>query len=222
MNDIVLIHGALGAAKQFDMLVPHLSKAHNVHVYEIPGHGRRAAEAVDFSIENFSTDFESLLQEFKTPPKVFGFSMGGYISLYLAQTKPHLFGEIITLGTKFNWSPEEALRETGKLNVDVLEAKVPQYCQYLHVLHADKWKQVVNKTSDMMLRLGNNPLLTPASVDTINVPVTIMLGTLDKMVTVEETRAMQEKIPGARFKQLQDFVHPLEKLDVQVLSTHLM
>ncbi|HYG51450.1 MAG TPA: alpha/beta fold hydrolase [Flavobacteriales bacterium] len=154
MNDIILIHGALGAAKQFDTLVPILAKNHTVHVYEIPGHGARAVENASFSIENFAADLERFLQKFKSPPCVFGFSMGGYTSLYLAQSKPHLFDKIITLGTKFNWTPAEAEKEAGKLDVEVLEAKVPQYCTYLHVLHADKWKLVVNKTKEIMIKLA--------------------------------------------------------------------
>jgi pimeloyl-ACP methyl ester carboxylesterase len=220
MNDIVLIHGALGAARQFDFLEPLLSKHYTVHVYEIPGHGSRANENIDFAIENFAMDLEKFLQKLKSP-KVFGFSMGGYVGLYLAKTKPHLFGEILTLGTKFLWNPEEAEKETGKLNVEVLETKVPQYCAYLHMLHADKWKMVVNNTKKMMVQLGNIPLLTPVLVDTINIPVTIMVGELDKMVTRKESIAIQQKIPGSQFKVLNGFVHPLEKLDPVLLSKQI-
>ncbi|HYG51451.1 MAG TPA: hypothetical protein VD905_11135 [Flavobacteriales bacterium] len=64
-------------------------------------------------------------------------------------------------------------------------------------------------------------MITPESAEKINVPVTIMLGELDKMVTTQESVTIQEKIPGSRFRLINGFVHPFEKLDMVQLSEHI-
>lgn len=221
MKDIVLVHGALGAAAQFDALVPLLANRYKVHVYEITGHGKRSVEEPIFTMLNFVNDFKKYLQQFSDPVTVFGFSMGGYISLSLAKSNPGYFQQIITLGTKFHWTVEESLKETAKLNAELLEIKVPQYCDYLKSLHGDNWKNVVDKTKQVMLGLGQELLLTVDTVKNISVKTTVMLGELDKMVTREESEKMSAAIPGAAFKLLPGFVHPLEKLDPVELASVL-
>ena len=47
-----------------------------------------------------------------------GHSMGGYVALKLALKRPELVDRIITLGTKFNWTPEVAAKEVKMLNPD--------------------------------------------------------------------------------------------------------
>lgn len=222
-KDLVLIHGALGSAKQFEETAKHLGEAYNVFVYEFPGHGSRVEEDVEFSIENFMLDLAKYLDKFERPVNVFGFSMGGYVSLVLSAVAPDFFKKIVTLGTKFHWMVEESVKETGKLNTEVLEVKVPQYCAYLKGLHGDKWQLVVDKTKKLMLGLGETPVLTNEYFTVINTETVLMLGELDKMVTNEETRMVQASLPNSSFKILEGFVHPLEKLNpvrlAEVLKT---
>lgn len=214
MKEIVLIHGALGAASQFNALKEYLEKDFRVLVFEIPGHGSRSNEEVSFSIEYFSKEFgDWLVQNTKPPVTLFGYSMGGYIGLYLSLEKPTYFDHIITLGTKFKWSVEESLKEGGKLVPDTLEQKVPQYAEYLKTLHGNNWKKVVEKTAGLMQKLGANPLITPDTALGVQVKTTLMLGELDKMVTVEETQLIQGKIKDSQFVLLPGYVHPLEKLN---------
>lgn len=212
-KDLVLIHGALGSAKQFEGTAKHLSDAYNVFMYEFPGHGSRVEEDVEFSIENFMPDLAKYLDKFERPVNVFGFSMGGYVSLVLSAAAPDFFKRIVTLGTKFHWTVEESIKETAKLNTEVLEVKVPQYCAYLKDLHGDKWKLVVEKTKKLMLDLGKTPVLTNEYFTVIKTETVLMLGELDKMVTNEETRMVQASLSNSSFIILEGFVHPLEKLD---------
>jgi esterase/lipase len=220
-KDLILIHGALGAGKQFDELAEILNHDYNVLVYEIPGHGKRASEKVSFRIENFALDFKEFLKKLNNSVNVFGFSMGGYVSLYLANTNPEYFQNIITLGTKFHWSFNESLKETQKLNIELLEAKVPQYCRYLESLHGAHWKRVVEETKKMMLLLGENPLINETSCKEIKTKTLLMLGELDKMVTKEETQLIHDNLVNSEFKILPAFVHPLEKLDTHLLAETL-
>lgn len=220
-KDLILIHGALGAAKQFDEISKILAPDFNIHIYEFPGHGNRVGEKVEFTIENFAGDLKKYLQQFNCPVNVFGFSMGGYVSLFLAKANPELFERIITLGTKFHWSVEESIKETSKLNVEVLELKVPQYCEYLKSLHGEGWKNVVEETKKMMLLLGKNPLVNGDFCSTIQTKTILMLGELDKMVTKDETELINHALLNSEFKILEGIVHPLEKIDANFLINKL-
>ncbi len=220
-KNLVLIHGALGAVQQFEEISKLLAVEFNVHVYEIPGHGNRSQEDVEFAIEHFAEDFEKFLKQFNNPITVFGYSMGGYVSIYLAGKNPALFEKIITLGTKFHWNEEEALKENSKLNVELMEKKVPQYCEYLKSLHGAEWKNVVEKTKKLMTNLGKNPVLDTDYCVEIETETVLMLGELDRMVTIDETELMSVELRNASFYVAGGFVHPLEKINVAELADYI-
>lgn len=220
-KDIVILHGALGSAKQFDEISQLLSQSFNVHVHEFPGHGERSGEELEFTIENLAHDLKNFLQLFDHPVIVFGYSMGGYVSIFLAQKHPELFDKIITLGTKFHWNVEEAKKETGMLNVEIMELKIPAYCNYLKSLHGENWKIVVEKTKSLMWSLGNKPLLDTNYCIEIETEIIMMLGSLDKMVTLEETELMTVALRNATYCIAEGFPHPIDKVNVVELSDYL-
>jgi hypothetical protein len=57
--------------------------------------------------------------------------MGGYVALYLASANENLLDKIANLGTKFDWNPETALKESKMLNVEQIEIKVPKFAEVL-------------------------------------------------------------------------------------------
>ena len=223
MKNLVLIHGALGAAQQFDELTKVLSEQFNVFVYEFPGHGKRANRRTRFDLSLFSDDLEDWINvRFDNPVNVFGYSMGGYAALYLAKRNASLFNKIVTLGTKFSWTPAISKIESKKLNVDFLKQKAPAYCEYLQSLHGEYWINVLDNTGFLMNELGETPLLTLQNAGKIKTNVTLMLGELDKMVTKEETEAMHKAIPQSEFKILDGVVHSLEKIEVDDLKKAIL
>lgn len=217
---LVLLHGALGAGEQLQALAQNLADTYEVKVYEFSGHGKQADDVAPFTIEKLAVDFHHWLQqEYTQPVNVFGYSMGGYVSLSLATTYPQLFEKIVTLGTKFKWSKEESVKETAKLNPQFLLEKAPAYCDYLVQLHGtNHWKNVLKKTAGLMVELGEKPLLNEVTLSMIQTPVQLMLGELDKMVTREETEMVQHQLKHATFEIIPGFVHPLERLDAQQLA----
>nr|MDQ3018147.1 alpha/beta hydrolase [Bacteroidota bacterium] len=58
-KDIVLLHGALGAADQFAELITVLSKAYNVLAFDFSGHGNTAMR-LPFSISLFAEEAKQL------------------------------------------------------------------------------------------------------------------------------------------------------------------
>ena len=107
-ENIVLLHGALGTKKQLDKLSHLLSSKFNVYSLDFDGHGSKVS-GKEFSMELFKNNVvDFILEHGIEKTHVFGFSMGGYVALNLAKTHPHLISNIVTLGTKFNWSQEAA------------------------------------------------------------------------------------------------------------------
>ena len=154
---------------------------------------------------------------------IFGYSMGGYVALYLAKMYPHRVRRIFTLGTKFEWTPDIAARETKMLNPEIIAEKIPAFAAALEKRHApNDWKQVLSKTADMMMGLGRaNPLVLD-DFSGIDLPVLLGLGDSDTMVTRAETEAVLNRLPNARLTVLPQTPHPIEKADVRLLQSEIL
>ena len=128
MQQILLLHGAIGAADQFSLLQEELADSFTVHSLNFRGHGSSPFVAASFSIELFASEVIGFLdkQEIKSI-NIVGYSMGGYIAMYLATHHPERINKIITLATKFRWDETIALHETKMLNAGKIEEKLPDF-----------------------------------------------------------------------------------------------
>jgi len=219
---LLLLHGAVGSAEQLKPLQHQLEERYQVHNLNFPGHG--GTEMPDaFSIPSFS-DFVSRYckKEGLNEVSVFGYSMGGYVALYLAKEQPRLVSRIVTLATKFHWDETTAAREIKMLIPELILQKVPQFAKTLEGRHApNNWKTVLQQTAVMLAGMGAyNPLL-PGDYTGINNPVLLMLGDRDKMVSLEETREVYQKLPDAQLAVLPGTPHPVESVDFALLRFYI-
>lgn len=213
MKDIILLHGALGDKTSLAQLSAMISDQ-NCHFLNFSGHGQQPFNEEGFGIEYFATELEEYISSNNlNQPDVFGYSMGGYVALYLASQKSDLLGKIITLGTKFGWSAESADLETSRLNPELMEEKIPAYTAKLENVHGQQWKQLVWQTAGMMMELGEEPLLTIESLSKIENKVLIMRGSDDQMVNDIESKWAVAQLPNGHFKMLPYQPHPIEKVD---------
>jgi esterase/lipase len=220
MKNIVLLHGAIGAKDQLQPLADLLKNDFIVHVFNFSGHGGKPFAEEHFSIEAFAAELQEyfLTQEIEQA-SVFGYSMGGYVALYLAKQQPPLFNKIITLATKFQWDETIVAKEVSMLNTEIILEKVPVFAEQLKQRHApNDWKLVLNKTKTMLLQMGKENPLHPNDYTTIDQPVLLLLGDNDKMVTREETEAVQKALPNSRFQLMEQTAHPIEKIKNEVLA----
>lgn len=219
MNPILLLHGALGSGEQLNPLRNLLQPSWDVHVLTFEGHGQRSSDK-PFSIALFAHNLKQYLDEQRLQKVVvFGYSMGGYVALKLAHQYPEYFSTIITLGTKFNWTPDSAAQEVKMLNPDKILEKVPGFAKALQQLHGEEnWRLVMQKTATMMLALGSNNALRDSDFGQIQIPCHIGVGGLDAMVTRQETESTAAKIPGAQFYLLPNAPHPIDKLDFEEIA----
>ncbi len=216
---LLLLHGALGCKKQFEALQNVISKERTIFSLDFEGHGQIPSGKY-FSMELFSENILAFLNENNIEKAdVFGYSMGGYAALCLARKHPERLGNIMTLGTKFHWSPEIADGEIKKLDPEKIEEKVPAFAKRLEELHpANNWKTVVLKTAKMMRGLGIENNLPAEDLKKIPNRSLISLGALDSMVSVEESENTTKLLPNAKFKLLPAVKHPIETVDTSILA----
>ncbi len=212
-ESLILLHGALGSSAQLEPLVPWLQDDFKVYSLDFTGHGGSRIPD-EFTIDCFATDVIQLMDEANIiQAHIFGFSMGGYVGLKVAERMGMRIGKIITLGTKFDWNPKTASEEISRLDPVTIERKVPAFATFLEKRHAPAdWKEVLQKTADMMIRLGDQPQWVPGNNDVAN-NVCLMVGSLDKMVSADETRKVADALQNGTFKILEGVDHPMEKAD---------
>ncbi|GAA4460355.1 alpha/beta hydrolase [Nemorincola caseinilytica] len=220
METLLLLHGAIGSSSQLMPLADALSATYDVHVPDLPGHGGRAFADAPFSMQLFAQSVLAYMDE-KGLSKVsiFGYSMGGYVGMYLARHHAHRMNKVITLATKYHWDEATAAKEILMLDPAKIEAKLPAFAATLQQRHApNDWKEVLKKTADMMVALGVNNTLKQEDHAAITTPVLVLLGDRDKMVTQDETLAVYKALPTAQLGILPGTPHPIEQVDAALLA----
>jgi pimeloyl-ACP methyl ester carboxylesterase len=217
---LIILHGALGDARQLEPLTTPLSGVGEIHIFGFPGHGEQPMPASAFSIPLFAESLLKFIQEKEwTQVNIFGYSMGGYVALYLAKQHPNLVHRIITLATKFHWDEPTAAGEVKMLDPDTMRAKVPAFAAVLEQRHkAGGWREVLKRTAEMMLAMGRDNPLKIADYAEIKQEVLLLLGDRDKMVGLDETLAVRNALPVAQLGILPGVPHPVEQVDTEVLS----
>lgn len=219
---ILLLHGALGSEKQFTSVKALLSERFEVYTLDFEGHGK-SISIQEFSIKLFTKNvLEFLERQSIESINIFGYSMGGYVALNTALKHPEKVNKVITLGTKFDWSIESAEKEVNMLNPEKIEEKVPQFADKLKQEHFPQdWKVIVEKTAKMMLGLSTHEKLTPKDFIQIAHKVTIGIGSIDKMVSMEECESVAQFLPNGRLRILEGVEHPIDKINPDILSEYI-
>ena len=223
MKHIMLLHGAIGAARQLEPLADLLQQEYHVHLVNLPGHGGMAFPSDGFTMDGFADAVLHYADDNNIPQfSFFGYSMGGYVAMVFAQRFPGRVEKIITLATKFYWDEGVAAKEIAMLQPDIIDKKIPAFAKDLAERHAPlDWKEQLSYTKDLLMSLGKNNRLTLADHKEITTPCLLMLGDRDKMVTLGETVDVYTALPAGAMAVLPQTPHPIEKIDLQLLRFHI-
>ena len=217
---LLILHGAIGASIQLKAVAESLSDYYTIHLPDLPGHGGSALAEEPFSIQLFATAVRSYIEEHQLQHlTIFGYSMGGYVAMYLAKDYPQFVDRIITLGTKFHWDEPTATKEIKMLNPELIATKVPAFAAVLEALHApNDWKEILQRTADMMEEMGRDNPLKPSDYAAIKTNCLIMLGDRDKMVTFEETLSVYKQLPDAQMAVLPGTPHIIDQVNPSLIA----
>ena len=179
-----------------------------------------APHAEGYSIRVFANDVLDYMQlNGLEQVSILGYSMGGYVAMYLAAHCPDRVERVMTLATKYLWTEEIAAREVKMLVPEKIEEKLPAFAATLAQRHAQvNWKEVLHATAAMMRDLGEMPVLTEEVYARISIPCMLLLGDRDKMVSLEETVDVYKSLPNAQMAVLPGTAHPIEQVDITLLD----
>jgi pimeloyl-ACP methyl ester carboxylesterase len=219
MQKILFLHGALGSSANFDKLKELLQGEFEIYTFNFEAHGKRDIPENELSVPRFSDEVLSFLNEASIDKiAVFGYSMGGYVGLYLAKHFPERITKLFTLATKLNWTVDGAAKESAMLNPEIIKEKVPKYAASLENLHGENWEKLMHKTAEMMHNLGESPALKSDDFSTIEIPVQIAVGDKDVMVSIEESFEAYRELQNAQFLVLPNMQHPIERVNMDELA----
>lgn len=218
MQHLILLHGALGCRNDFNRLIERIPNEIRVFAPDFPGHGTMPSGS-SFSIDSFAGFvLEEMDKLHISSADFFGYSMGGYVALWLAAHHPERVNRVITLGTKLQWDKQSAAREIARLNVQKMQEKIPVFCAQLAEKHGtEKWKEVVTGTAKLMLDLGSGNVLDINHWKRIQCVVHMLRGSVDLMVSADECVAVQAQIAKCKYTELEGVPHPLEQVNTDQL-----
>jgi len=212
---LLLLHGALGSARQLDSLGERVGGA----AIDLSGHGGRGIPLEGIRFEQFIADIDTAFAEHgSSRADFFGYSMGGYAALLYAARYPDRVRSVITVGTKLGWTEEGLQKELLKLDPDMMLAKVPAFVEALAEVHgADRWRDVVTAIAKSMSELAAAPLLTAEVVARIECPVLLCVGDGDTTAVPSDTHAFATGLVNAEVHVLPNTKHPFESVDLDAL-----
>jgi pimeloyl-ACP methyl ester carboxylesterase len=222
-SNLLILHGAIGSSQQLEPIAERLGEDFRVILYNFTGHGGKPIPDEPFSIRMFGEELKSLIEKSRLAPcNIFGYSMGGYVALYVARHYPGIIGKVFTLGTKFDWNEETSTHEVKLLNPAKIEEKIPAFAKLLAERHApEDWKRVLEKTAQMMINLGKKSELTYEELEGLENEVTVAVGDKDNMVSISETERAFRHLKNSKMLVMPDTLHPIEKVDDERLVFEL-
>lgn len=124
---IVLLHGFLESLEMWNDFVPDLAKTHQVICIDLLGHGKTDCLGYVHTMEDMAEVVFEVLNFLNIKNAYFvGHSMGGYVSLALAEKHPKLIKGLCLMNSSYNEDDEERIQirnracKMAKLNYKVL------------------------------------------------------------------------------------------------------
>lgn len=219
---LILLHGALGSSAQMSDLRANLPGDRAVFTLNLPGHGGVTTES-PFSMELFSGAVLDFMETQKIArADIFGYSMGGYVALWLAWKYPERVRQVITLGTKLAWTPEKASGMSRMFDAEKIALKVPHFAQQLAAIHTPlDWKALCRNTAGFLQSLGAGQGIPQDAYTTIQCPVHIGWGDADQVVSLEECQNMVNWLPNGHLHILPGVPHGIEQADVREIAKYV-
>ena len=196
---LLFVHGFCGSHEYWRNIIPDLDDEYKVIAVDIRGHGGSVTERAEFSIEELAEEIADFLDK-KGIGQVFmfGHSMGGYITLALAEQYPDkLLGYSLIHSTAFpddEKGKEGRLASAEKVKKDGVQVFVDELVPKLFAKSDDPDIEVAKKigygTSEagaigsliaMRTRKDRNNVLQSG------IPVLLVAGEEDKVVPKDKT-----------------------------------
>ncbi|MFQ5572378.1 MAG: methylmalonyl-CoA epimerase [Rhodothermales bacterium] len=220
---LVVLHGAAGSIMlETEPLVRQLEPHFHLFALDFAGHG--ASDAFeDFPLSNdlFIDNVLALLDFFDLgTTHLFGFSLGGYVALRLAQTHPHRLNNIAVHGTNIRWNRHLVTRMAARLDADLLTARYPAIVQRLEEFHGD-WRDLFERVIRFVQTLPTQDE-TYKALARIEHPVLVSAVDRDDLFPPGVPLALHHTLPNSSLALLPGNRHALRDLDAGLYARLLL
>jgi pimeloyl-ACP methyl ester carboxylesterase len=193
--NLILLHGNSQNKGIFKKHQLHYFKNFHTYAVDSRGHGQSISLDNKFSIKQYSEDIVNFCRQMgiiKT--SVMGFSDGGNICLFLAQSNPEIFEKIIALSPNYlvNGTTDETLFFLNKMY------KIILFMNKMHLLP----KRIVLRWELMLKDIG----ITSEELAKLNANILILYAEKD-MIKEEHILKMSELIKNCRIKKIKETTH---------------
>jgi 3-oxoadipate enol-lactonase len=213
---VLVLSNSLGTNfTMWDPQMPVLQKQFRLLRYDTRGHGQSSVTPGPYSIEQLARDVLALLGELRLDRVHFcGLSMGGQTGMWLALNAPPRLNKLILcntaakIGTPEIWASRiEAVRQGGMKSISgaVME-------RWFSTSYRASSPDVVAATKLMLEGANSDGYIANCaavrdfdvreSIAAIRVPALVIAGTHDVATTPVDGRYLADRIPGARYIEL--------------------
>lgn len=212
---LILLHGGYGSSEMMGGMIAAFSKKYQVIAVDSRSQGRTTdSDEKELTYAQMALDVNGFMDLLKLKKAKFvGWSDGGNIALELALIHPEKIDKAVILGANFLGESKGVFLKmdtTWKMNPnDPLYAKIKkpisQYFSTYERLAPDKSK-IASSKKKVTDNAFNNPNITLAQLNSIQVPFLVMAGDHD-MFTIDHTIALYKNLPQASLYIVPDATH---------------
>ncbi len=209
---MVLVHGVNDQAGSWSSVVPKLGTKFRLVAVDLPGHGdsqpadgplpmRMMIDALAAVIDRESPDL---------PVVLVGNSMGGWVSMLYAAEHPERVSHLVledASGMTWDLSHVPAFPKTREEARSLLrmvqgpQAMVPDYLADAMMKAAPKLPQA------RVLQAGVVEWLIDSKLPRLTMPVTLIWGAHDGLLSLDYAKALQARIPGSTLHVIENGAH---------------
>jgi pimeloyl-ACP methyl ester carboxylesterase len=211
-DSLVFIHGAGGSRTSWRLQDDYFSRAFNVIIMELPGHGAAQGQGAQ-EIKGYTLWIKGALDELRVPsPFVIGHSMGGAIAMDLAVRFPALPKGLVlaSTGARLRTLPaildgiKKAFPETVRMICESSFAQdAPEELKRFAV--AEMMKNSPSVLHGDFTACDRFDIME--QVQTINKPTLVICGDQDVLAPIKYSRFLVDKIAGARLEVVEKAGH---------------
>lgn len=216
---LVLLHGLTGSGACWTPLARALEGEYDVVMPDARGHGKSSAPPHGYRYEDHASDVVGLIRGLGlAAPILLGHSMGGMAAAVVAsQVARGIRGVILAEPTFLSPQRQREVRDSdvAEQHRRVLSLDKGDVLAQAQVRYTHRSSEIVELLAEARLqtRMSAFDVLTPPNpeyhqlVSTIHVPILLVIGDSDAVISLEKARALQNSNRRLRVEQIQDAGH---------------
>ncbi|MFZ5815852.1 MAG: alpha/beta fold hydrolase [Bacillota bacterium] len=199
---MLLLHAALQTSESMEPLRELLSPLGlRLIAVDQRGHGRTANPGRSFHMAQLADDIDGLMRHLGLErPLLAGYSLGGIVGIELARRG--LLGGLVVLASRIR----PARRGRESFAPESIRARSPLWAKQLAERHVEvAWEELAVELGEL---LTTWPGFEPEELARIRIPLLVVQGDKDQMVSLQHARDLASAVPGARLSIVPRAGHP--------------